>query len=206
MGVTGTQINEIWVLEKGRTPRLESKLQHSRSQFSHHDVQFLPIIYLGRILESYVPQLQSSWVIPELLLAFPFPGCIQALHGFPSTPTNYPDLQTDVEDQRRRSMFHIFRIFRPKGGWANSVPNTTTQTRNLNQKYSCLGAGPVAEWLSPCAPLQAAQCFVGSNPGHGHGTAHRATLRRRPHATTRRTHNEEYTTMYWRALGRKRKK
>ena len=34
------------------------------------------------------------------------------------------------------------------------------------------GAGPVAEWLSSRAPLQAAQCFVGSNPGRGHGTAH----------------------------------
>ena len=42
------------------------------------------------------------------------------------------------------------------------------------------GAGPVAEWLSSRAPLQAAQCFVGSNPGHGHGTAHQTTLRQRP--------------------------
>ena len=42
------------------------------------------------------------------------------------------------------------------------------------------GAGPVAEWLSSCALLQAAQCFVGSNPGRGHGTAHRTTLRQRP--------------------------
>ena len=42
------------------------------------------------------------------------------------------------------------------------------------------GAGPVAEWLSLRAPLQAAQCFVGSNPGHGHGTAHQTTLRQRP--------------------------
>ena len=36
---------------------------------------------------------------------------------------------------------------------------------------------PLAEWLSARAPLQAAQCFVGSNPGRGHGTAHQATLR-----------------------------
>uniref|UniRef100_A0A9L0J6F3 COMM domain containing 10 n=1 Tax=Equus asinus TaxID=9793 RepID=A0A9L0J6F3_EQUAS len=42
------------------------------------------------------------------------------------------------------------------------------------------GAGPVAEWLSSRAPLQAAQCFVGSNPGRGHGTAHQTTLRERP--------------------------
>uniref|UniRef100_A0A9L0TR11 Ankyrin repeat and death domain containing 1B n=1 Tax=Equus caballus TaxID=9796 RepID=A0A9L0TR11_HORSE len=43
-----------------------------------------------------------------------------------------------------------------------------------------MGAGPVAEWLGSRAPLQAAQCFVGSNPGRGHGTAHQTTLRRRP--------------------------
>ena len=42
------------------------------------------------------------------------------------------------------------------------------------------GASPVAEWLSSHAPLQAAQCFVGSNPGHGHGSAHQALLRQRP--------------------------
>ncbi|XP_070117374.1 coiled-coil domain-containing protein 25 isoform X3 [Equus caballus] len=42
------------------------------------------------------------------------------------------------------------------------------------------GAGPVAEWLSSRAPLQAAQCFVSSNPGRGHGTAHQTTLRQRP--------------------------
>ena len=42
------------------------------------------------------------------------------------------------------------------------------------------GAGPVAEWLSLHTPLQAAQCFVSSNPGRGHGTAHQTTLRQRP--------------------------
>ena len=65
-----------------------------------------------------------------------------------------------------------------------------------------IGAGPVAEWLSLRAPLQAAQCFVGWNPGRGHSTAHQTT----PRATTRGTHNEEYTTMYQGALGIKRKK
>ena len=43
-----------------------------------------------------------------------------------------------------------------------------------------MGAGPVAEWLSSRPPLQTAQCFVGSNPGRGHGTAHQTTLRQRP--------------------------
>src|SRR3712207_5198509 len=47
-------------------------------------------------------------------------------------------------------------------------------------KINCPGAGPVAEWLSSRAPLQAAQCFVGSNPGRGHGTARQTTLRQRP--------------------------
>ena len=42
------------------------------------------------------------------------------------------------------------------------------------------GAGPVAEWLSLRTLLQAAQCFVGSNPGRGHGTAHQAMLRQHP--------------------------
>ena len=42
------------------------------------------------------------------------------------------------------------------------------------------GAGPVAEWLSSPAPGQAAQWFVGLNPGHGHGTTHQTTLRQRP--------------------------
>ena len=47
-------------------------------------------------------------------------------------------------------------------------------------KNNIQGAGPVAEWLNSRAPLQAAQCFVSSNPGCGHGTAHHATLRRHP--------------------------
>ena len=42
------------------------------------------------------------------------------------------------------------------------------------------GAGPVAEWLSSHAPLQASLCFTGSDPGHGHGTAHQTTLRQHP--------------------------
>ena len=39
-------------------------------------------------------------------------------------------------------------------------------------KNILIGAGPVAKWLGSRAPLQAAQCFVGSGPGRGHGTAH----------------------------------
>ena len=42
------------------------------------------------------------------------------------------------------------------------------------------GAGPVAEWLSSHAQLQVAQCFVGSNPERGHGTAHQTTVRQHP--------------------------
>ena len=51
---------------------------------------------------------------------------------------------------------------------------------NLYSKRQDAGAGPVAEWLSSRALLQAAQCFVGSNPGRGHGAARQTTLRRRP--------------------------
>ena len=50
----------------------------------------------------------------------------------------------------------------------------------MNLKKIFQGAGPMAEWLSSRAPLQAAQCFIGSNPGRRHGTAHRTMLRWRP--------------------------
>ena len=51
---------------------------------------------------------------------------------------------------------------------------------NTALKRNRLAAGPVAKWLGSRAPLQAAQCFVGSNPGRGHGTAHQSMLRQRP--------------------------
>ena len=47
-------------------------------------------------------------------------------------------------------------------------------------KECSLGASPVAEQLSSRALLQAAQCFVGSNPERGHGTAHQTMLRQHP--------------------------
>ena len=50
----------------------------------------------------------------------------------------------------------------------------------LRVKNSSGGAVLVAEWLSSHAPLQAAQGFVGLNPGRGHGTAHQTMLRQRP--------------------------
>ena len=55
-----------------------------------------------------------------------------------------------------------------------------TMLELIELRKNSLGAGPVAEWLSLHAPLQAAQCFIGSNPGRGHGTAHQTTLRQRP--------------------------
>ena len=60
-------------------------------------------------------------------------------------------------------------IYRTEYQWKTQIKNPAND-----------GAGPVAEWLSSCAPLQAAQCFVGWNPGCGPGTAHPAMLRRHP--------------------------
>ena len=54
------------------------------------------------------------------------------------------------------------------------------ERENRVKNCSLAGAGPVAERLSLRAPLQAAQCFIGSNPGRGHDTARRTTLRQRP--------------------------
>ena len=51
---------------------------------------------------------------------------------------------------------------------------------NIKIKIANVGAGPVAKCLSSRAPLQAAQCFVGSNPGRGHGTAHQTKLGQHP--------------------------
>ena len=69
------------------------------------------------------------------------------------------------------------------------------------QKLRRVGLAPVAEWLSSRPPLQlvrirGADVALLIKPRWGSV----------PHATTRRTHNEEYTTMYQGALGRKRKK
>ena len=74
---------------------------------------------------------------------------------------------------------------------------------SLKRGYA--GAGPVAEWLSLRALLQAAQCFVGLNPGADMALLTKPRWGSIPHATTRRTHNKEYTTMYWGGLGRKNK-
>ena len=62
----------------------------------------------------------------------------------------------------------------------SSLHMTVYESPGVLLKIQITGAGPVAEWLSSRAPLQAAQCFVGSNPGRGHGTAHQTTLRQRP--------------------------
>ena len=60
------------------------------------------------------------------------------------------------------------------------IPAVMRVASETFQECRCPGAGPVAEWLSSRTPLQAARCFVGSNPGRGHGTAHQTTLRQRP--------------------------
>ena len=67
------------------------------------------------------------------------------------------------------------------------------------------GAGPMAEWLSSRTPLQAAQCFVGLNPGR--------TWRCSSNHTEAKSHmpqlegptTKEYTTMYWGLWGEKGK-
>ena len=47
----------------------------------------------------------------------------------------------------------------------------------------------------------AAQGFAGSDPGRGHGTAHQATLRRRPTYLNWKDLQLEYTAVYWGASG-----
>ena len=52
----------------------------------------------------------------------------------------------------------------------------------------------------------AAQGFAGSDLGRQHGTAHQAMLRRHPTCHKQRHSQLEYTTMYWGALGRRRRR
>ena len=59
-------------------------------------------------------------------------------------------------------------------------PKTSIYQDRSNSQNLKSWAGPVTEWLSLRALLQAAQCFVGLNPGRRHGTAHQATLRQHP--------------------------
>ena len=51
-----------------------------------------------------------------------------------------------------------------------------------------------------------AQGFAGSDPGHRPSTAHQAMLRWCPTEHNQKDLQLEYTTMYWGALGRRRKR
>ena len=51
-----------------------------------------------------------------------------------------------------------------------------------------------------------AQGFTGSHPGRRHGTTHQAMLRRHPTQHIQKDLQLEYTTVYWRALGRRRRR
>uniref|UniRef100_A0A8C4LBU3 Dynein light chain Tctex-type 2B n=1 Tax=Equus asinus TaxID=9793 RepID=A0A8C4LBU3_EQUAS len=77
-------------------------------------------------------------------------------------------VQVVIGEQRGEGVFMAARCF-----WDADTDN---YTHDVFMNFPT-GAGPVAEWLSSRAPLQAAQCFVGSNPGRGHDTAHQTTLR-----------------------------
>ena len=65
------------------------------------------------------------------------------------------------------------------------------------------GAGPVAEWLSSCSPLQAARGSLVQVLGANMALLIKSRWGGIPHATTGRTHNEEYTTVCWEVLGTK---
>ena len=52
----------------------------------------------------------------------------------------------------------------------------------------------------------AAQGFASSHPGHGHSTTHQAMLRWCPTCHSQKDLQLEYTTMYWGAFGRRKRK
>ena len=63
----------------------------------------------------------------------------------------------------------------------------------------------MAEWLFVCSAW-VAWGFISSDPGHRPSTAHQAMLRQRPTCHNQKDLQLEYTTAYWGALGRRRRK
>ena len=87
---------------------------------------------------------------------------------------NHMSMYTGVEKTFHKIQHPLNSQNQKQKGVSSSVK------RYLLKTHRYRGPGPVAEWLSSRAPLQAAQCFVGSNPGCEHGTACQTTLRQRP--------------------------
>ena len=82
--------------------------------------------------------------------------------------------------------FYLSHFFNLIGVSCQHLLHWHSLSQNVRKSFlpkssrSDLGAGPVAEWLSSHAALQAAQRFVSWNPGRRHGTAHQTTLRQHP--------------------------
>ena len=88
----------------------------------------------------------------------------------------------------------------------STIFKTFSSRYQVSFKRQFLGAGPVAEWLSLRAPLQAAQCLIASNPGHIHGTAHQTTLRQRPTCHNQKDPQRRIYNYVPGGFGEKRKK
>ena len=111
-------------------------------------------------------------------------GLIKLLLPMYLCPTNFQNYSTDSRKRASKKTNNFLITIRV----CHLVPRSASRTHLelegekeiIHLKKLHGGAGPMAEWLSRRAPLQAAQCFVGSNPGHGHGTARQTTLRQHP--------------------------
>ena len=88
--------------------------------------------------------------------------------------------------------------------WKQGLIEHSEQVTGKNKTLS--GAGPVAEWLSSCAPLWRPRVLpvwiLGADmaplPGHGEAVSHM------PHLEGPTT--KKYTTIYWEDLGEKKRK
>ena len=76
---------------------------------------------------------------------------------------------------------------------------------NTHQLKEHAGAGPMARWLS-CVLCFSSPGFPWFRSRRGHSMAHQAMLRWRPTQHSQQDLQVEYTTTYWRALGRRRRR
>ena len=67
------------------------------------------------------------------------------------------------------------------------------------------GASPMADWFKSVCSASAAHGFADLDHGHWHGTTHQTMPRQCPTWHRQKDLQREYTTVYWGALGRRRR-
>ena len=114
-------------------------------------------------------------------------------------PPNYKELQEKNVEQNP-CYFEMGKNF--LGETPKQHPQRKNQTNYASSKFKILGQ-PRRQVVKFMRSALEAWGFAGSDPGHGHGIAHQAVLRRHPTYHNQKHPQLDYTTMYQGDLGRK---